>query len=143
MNIYLHLLLSYLFPFYFYLQFINVCNGGLFYYCVNPTPGFLAFFEFWHFQKLSNDWYILSRYKRSLILIQQKIIFSTSAEVGLSCDIKSLFRKSLDKKLHIFTSIFHPVFLHYFYLFYDDLIPLSNICRPQKKILNFLQFHHW
>ena len=102
-------------------------------FCFYSTPGFLGFFNFWHFQKLSNDWYMFSRYKRSMILIQWKIIFSTSPKIELSCDIKSLFRKSVDKKLKISTSIFPPVLLHFFDAFYDNLIPLSNIFRSQKK----------
>ena len=68
-------------------------------------------------------------------LIQLKIIFSTSAKIGLSCDIKSLFQKSVDKKLKIFTSIFHPVLLHFFDSFYNDLIPLSYIFRKKNSFI--------
>ena len=82
------------------------------------TPRIFRIFRF--FQKLSNDWYIVSRYKRSMILIQWKIIFSTSAKDRLSCDIKSLRWK-------VFTSIFHPVLFHVFDFLYNNLIPLSNI----------------
>ena len=52
----------------------------------------------------------------------QKFIFSTSAKIGLACDIKSLFRKSVNKKLQMFTSI----------------IPLSNLSITKIKILKFL-----
>ena len=68
-------------------------------------------------------------------LIQLKIIFSTSAKIGLSCDIKSLFQKSVDKKLKIFTSIFHPVLLHFSDSFYNDLIPLSYIFRKKNSFI--------
>ena len=48
----------------------------------------------------------------SLIFI---FIFSTSHKIALSCDIKSLFRKSVGKKLQIFNSIFHSfTFLEFF-----------------------------
>ena len=57
-------------------------------------------------------------------------IFLTSAKVGLSCDIKSFFRKSVDKKSQTFNCIFHPALLH------DDFIPLNNTFRSQKNISN-------
>ena len=67
----------------------------------------------------------------NISILNQKIVFSVSAKIGLSCGIKSLSRKSVHKKLQIFTSIF------FFELLYNDLIPLSNIFRSQKKIIKF------
>ena len=64
------------------------------------------------------------------------IIFFCNRKIllrGLSCDIKSLFQNSVDKKLQIFHFIFHPILLHFFGIFYNDFIPLSNIFRSQKK----------
>ena len=70
----------------------------------------------------------------------KKTLFSTSAKIGLSCDIKSLFQKSVDQKLQIFNSIFHPVRLQ---LFYNDLIADSTqqYISIAKEISNFL--HYW
>ena len=75
---------------------------------------------------------------RLMILIQWKIIFSTSAKIGLSCDIKSLFRwKSVDKKLQIFTFIFHPVVLHFFDFFIIILLHSAISFDHKKKIIKF------
>ena len=111
-------------------------------FCFNSTPGFYRIFRFLTFSKLSNDWYSCF----TAIALQKiydsnpmKTWFSTYAK--LSCDIKSLFRKSADKKLKISTSIFPPVLLHFFDSFYNNLIPLSNIFRSQKKLLKFA--HYW
>ena len=42
----------------------------------------------------------------------KKIIFSTSAKIELSCDIKFLFRKSVDKKLKIFNFMWNKIFIN-------------------------------
>ena len=56
----------------------------------------------------------------------------TSSKIGFSCDIKSSFRKSVDKKLQIFTSFFKLFFFTFFEFINNDLILLSNIFRSQK-----------
>ena len=55
--------------------------------------------------------------------------------IGLSCDI-SLFRKSVNKRLQISTSIFHPVLL-YFPDFFIMILFDSVISFDQKKIIKF------
>ena len=74
-----------------------------------------------------------AHFLKNILILNQKI-FSTSAKIGLFCDIKLLFRKSVDKKLQFFTSIFHPVLLHFVEFYYNDLIPLSYIFQSQKNI---------
>ena len=44
-----------------------------------------------------------------------------------------VIKLSRDKKLQIFTSIFHPVLLHFFEFLYNDLIPLSNVSFDHKR----------
>ena len=61
--------------------------------------------------------------------------------VKILWNIKSLFLKSIDKKAKIFTFIFHPVLLHFFDFFPNELIPLSYIFLSQQKLSNFL--HYW
>ena len=101
------------------------------------TSGFIRKVKIGFFFNQVNNY---AHFLKNILILNQKVIFSTSAKIGLSCDIKSLFRKSVDKKLHIFNSISHPVLLHFFDFFYDDFIPLSNIFRSQKKLLNFLYY---
>ena len=65
----------------------------------------------------------------------QKKLISSTAKIGLSCDIKSLFRKSVDKRLKNFTSIFHPVLLQFYDSFYNDLFHSAiSFDRKKKKI---------
>ena len=59
----------------------------------------------------------------------------SSAQIGLSCDIKSLFRQSIDIKLQIFTSIFHPVFLLFF------LFILFHSTQEYLSISTILQYY--
>ena len=104
----------------------------------------------WHFNVLftprisqifSNSFF-LRNLQRSVYLISLWKIYDFNpiiscifdlAKIGLSCDIKSLFQKSVDKKFQIFNAIFCPVLLHFFNFFYNNLIPLSNIFRSQKN----------
>ena len=101
------------------------------------TPGFIRKVKIGFFFNQVNN---CAHFLKNISILNQKVIFSTSAKIGLSCDIKSLFRKCVDKKLQIFNSIFHPVLLHFFEFFYDDFIPLNNIYRSQKNLLNSLHY---
>ena len=60
----------------------------------------------------------------------QKKLISSTAKIGLSCDIKYLFRKSVDKRLKNFTSIFHPVLLQ----FYDSSYHFSYSTQHNLSI---------
>ena len=74
-------------------------------------------------------------------------IFSTSAiKFGTFCDIKSLFQKSVDKKLQIFNFIFQPVLLYFFsprHYLKGKFLPirevsarLGSFCLPVWVIVN-------
>ena len=92
--------------------------------CIFFTPSFIRKVKIGFFQSGQQLCSFLEKY----FDCKPKIyIFSTSAKIALSCDIKSLFRKSVDKKLQIFISIFHPVLLHFF-----DFFIMLNLSITKK-----------
>ena len=74
--------------------------------------------------------------KKKYFDYKTKTIFSTSAKIGLSCNMKSLFQKSIDKDLQIFTFIFHPV-LYNFFDFFITLLSTQQYLSITKKIIKF------
>ena len=101
----------------------DTCQGYIFF-----TPGFIRKVKIGFLFNQVN----YTHFSKNISILNKKFKFSTSAKIGLSYDIKPLFQKSVNKKLQIFNSIFHPVLLHFFGFFYNDLIPLSNIFDHEK-----------
>ena len=83
--------------------------------------------ENWLFFNQVNNY---AHFLKNISILNQKT--STSARVGLFHDIKSLFQKSVDKKLQIFTFIFYPVLLHFF-IFFIMILFHSAISFDHKK----------
>ena len=95
------------------------------------------YFLYPRFYQKNENWLFFNQghnnahFLKNISNLNQKTIFSTSAKIGISCDIK----------LQISTFIFHFVLLHFFDFFYNDLIPFIFISRSQKKnILNFAYY---
>ena len=70
-------------------------------------------------------------------ILNQKTIFSTSAKIELSCDIKSLFRKSVDKNLKNFTSFFTLFFFTFIIIFIMILFHSAISFDHKTKIIKF------
>ena len=79
--------------------------------CIFFTPSFIRIVKIGFFQSGQQLCSFLEKY---FDCKPEIYIFSTSAKIALSCDIKSLFRKSVDKSFH-----FSPCSSSLFRFFYN------------------------